>query len=81
MNPQMMTFGQQSFYAEIKKVHKSEIVPGNTILLNGQLQTICRSNIKKGVDLTICGYAFGRERGMVDKVIIYRVASNGFVVA
>lgn len=81
MTPQLMTFGQQTFYAEIKKTHKSEIKASDTILLHGRLTTVCNSDIRKGSELLIHGYGFGRERGMVEKVIIYRATAKGWAEA
>ena len=43
----------------IDRVHIRDIRPGDTVLHNGQLQTVCRSNIKRGfMGITLFGDSY-----------------------
>ena len=61
----------------IEPVHKDEIKAGDTILLDGELKTVCRNNIRKGgfCGTTIHGESF--KLGLEPVKRVHFVQKNG----
>lgn len=69
------TLGEHCFI--IEPVHKDEIKAGDTILLDGELKTVCGNNIRKGgfCGTTIHGESFKLGLELVKRV--HFVQKNG----
>ena len=69
------TLGHYCFI--IEPVHKDEITVGDTILLHGELKTVCRNNIRRGgfCGTTIHGESFKLGSEPVKRV--HFVKKNG----
>lgn len=51
-------------------VHKSGIEAGDCIVVNGEMQTVCHSDIRNGfMGLTIFGESFGGSNGKVERCL------------
>lgn len=68
---------------EIKPTHIRKIKQGDTVMIDGEMRTVGKNNIKNGfMGITLFGdsYRFGREP--VQKVVIFKaMQNNGWVVA
>lgn len=68
------TLGEYRFI--IKPVHKDEIKAGDTILLDGELKTVCGNDIRKGFcGTTIHGESF--KLGLEQVKRVHFVQKNG----
>ena len=59
---------------KIIKVHISQIKAGDTIYLNGEQKTVCKSNIKKSdfMPMSIFGDTFKSGTVLIEKVLFPR---------
>lgn len=58
---------------EIVETAVSDIMPGDTVLHNGVLMTVCANNIKRGfMGTTIFGDSYRSGRTMVKKALIFQ---------
>lgn len=65
-----------------KLVHISAIRPGDTIMHNGEVKTVCRNDIKRGfMGKTVLGDSYQLGYKPVTLVVIWRATVRGFVVA
>ena len=61
---------QGRFFFTIKHVHKDEIRAGDTILLDGELTTVCNNNIRRG---GFCGTTIHGENFKLGYELVKRV--------
>lgn len=60
----------------IERVHIRDIRPGDTVMHNGQLQTVCRSNIKRGfMGTTLFGDSYRLGLTPVERVTFNRATA------
>lgn len=62
---------------EIKPTHISEIKQGDTVMIDGEMRTVGRDNIKSGfMGLTLFGDSYRLGSQPVQKVVIFRAMPN-----
>lgn len=62
---------------DIELVHISDIMVGDTIFHNGELKTVCKSNISRveGMGATLFGDCYQLGHKKVKKAVIYHAKS------
>ena len=69
---------------EIKPTHISEIKPGDTVMIDGEMRTVGKDNIKTStfMGITLFGDSYRLGTQPVQKVVIYRaMPNNTWVIA
>ena len=68
---------------EIKPTHISEIKQGDTVMIDGEMRTVGKNNIKSGfMGITLFGDSYRLGSQPVQKVVIYRaMPNNTWVIA
>lgn len=62
---------------EIKPTHISEIKQGDTVMINGEMRTVGKNNIKSGfMGITLFGDSYRLGSQPVQKVVIFRAMPN-----
>ena len=66
---------------KVVEVHKNDIKPGDTIILHGEMKTVCKNNIKKDefFRTVIHGESFNLGCEKVKKVV-FPIWKNGVVI-
>ena len=70
----LIAYVETALKYDIKEVHITTIIPGDTVEHNGELKTVCRNNIKRNDfhGVTLFGDSYHGGRVPVKKAIIFR---------